>query len=484
MKKIYIILIAICFISSAGCGNAKNYISEEIPEQTLVDENSTEEVDDFQYDFTQNPYYLKDNHDVVVADGGYYFVRNTTLSGGCDNMVKDRYSVISSDISAIMNAGDTAFGKMIYYYDINKRKVTPLCSNINCKHNSADCEAYFKNIEDGEESGYVYYNDRIYMTVYDSNSGIKLISYDKWGKDQKTQCDICKDPNYLPCVGSNNDVCILNGMVYSWGIKNELDGGTVGYEIVLFRTEINNNKTEIIKKINMTEKQYKYTKNYSNDIQISNNKLYVKVCHYDEEADAYTYNLYELDDKTGTLIDVLTINTPRDCNKRANQEQYAGMRGYAVDKDGNIFYVDEMTDAGLDMSVRLRKYNINTKITEDIYTLDHLVGYKVMCDDDYVYLQADERATYKGKIIIMDKDGNEKYIKSYNKYVFLEGIDDRYLIVKINVDPFKNSMDDSTFIELNDNEKPETYVYAILRKSTIGTGNEEWKKMYNGMYVQ
>ena len=57
------------------------------------------------------------------------------------------------------------------------------------------------------------------------------------------------------------------------------------------------------------------------------------------------------------------------------------------------------------------------------------------------------------------------------------GLDDRYVVVSLlGGNDFKDDPQDSGWTEC--------YRYAILQKDTIGTGNEKWKQMYNGMIRQ
>jgi len=195
-----------------GCGTGADYSSEEITTEAISqDQNQQkeqEEVPRIDYNFDKNPYYQKDNHNVVVAEDGYYFVRNTTSSGIMDNFISNHYGSIfsHSDVKMAKNESDER-GKIIYYYDINTQKVTPLCSKINCGHNSEECETYFGDVPD---EGFVYYNKHLYMRTYDETAGLRLVSYDKNGKNKKEECVISADPEYQPCVGNNNDVCILN----------------------------------------------------------------------------------------------------------------------------------------------------------------------------------------------------------------------------------------------------------------------------------
>lgn len=74
-----------------------------------------------------------------------------------------------SEKSAIKASDKKKYGKVIYYYDINKNTASPLCNKADCRHNTIDCEAYFDNINDEDiqdNGGFVYYKNQLYMLSY------------------------------------------------------------------------------------------------------------------------------------------------------------------------------------------------------------------------------------------------------------------------------------------------------------------------------
>ncbi|MDO5403263.1 MAG: hypothetical protein Q4F11_07475, partial [Eubacteriales bacterium] len=202
-KRKWILIVSMMIICCTGCG--KNYSDEE-----LTTEDSRNKFPEFSFDSTQKPYYQKDNHAVAIAENGYYFVRNISF-GSFDNFGDMDYLFLHSqhDIKKLENK---AYGKMIYYYDIDSGTATPLCSKVDCKHNDENCEAYFDTIEGTQNGasfmtngGFQYYNHRLYMISYDSKNGTKLVSYDNQGKNQKDECVIASDPEFYPYFGGTKD---------------------------------------------------------------------------------------------------------------------------------------------------------------------------------------------------------------------------------------------------------------------------------------
>ena len=467
MKKLLSIFMVAVLLVIAGCGTKADYSSEEVTtEETVTVKQEQKVFTDFKYDFSKNPYYQKDNHNVVVAEDGYYFVRNMSFNGVLDNFVNNEYQYVQGITD------NKKYGKMIYYYDINTQEVTPLCSKTNCSHISETCEAYFKNVPN---EGFVYYNNHLYMRTYDINAGISLVSYDKNGGNRKEESVICDNPEYQPFVGNNNDVCILNDNVYSWARRNITVNGDAGYEIVLYKTDIKTGETETILNIDETLTQYNNTENYNCDLQVANDELYIKLCNYDDKEDMFTFILYKLDEQTGKPVELLRTMAPRDCNNRSEGDSYAYMKGFAIDGSGNVFFVDELSGEQLIKKAKLCKYNINTGEVKDVYDIGNLISYCVMCDNDRIYLET-QVGNSASKLIILDKDGNNIYTKAFGGLVHLVGLDERYVIVSlIDGNDFKDETQIGSWAEV--------YRYAVLRKASIGTGNEEWKQMYDGLIL-
>ena len=71
MKGLITILIMAMLFVTSGCGTGADYSSEEITTEAISQnqnqQNEQEEVPRIDYNFDKNPYYQKDNHNVVVA---------------------------------------------------------------------------------------------------------------------------------------------------------------------------------------------------------------------------------------------------------------------------------------------------------------------------------------------------------------------------------------------------------------------------------
>ena len=111
-----------------------------------------------------------------------------------------------------------------------------------------------------------------------------------------------------------------------------------------------------------------------------------------------------------------------------------------------------------------------------------------MCDDEYIYLNQYGGTHSKCSIKILDKEGQEKYVKTYTndeingfERCSFVGVDDRYVIISTSC---KSNFTFNQETINNNTNQTDTDKYAVLRKDSIGTGKEEWIEMYNGMFVQ
>ena len=468
MKKTLVAIMILSACALSACG--KNYSGEEVT--TVTYENK---FPDFVYDSNDFQYYIKDNHKVAVAEDGYYFARNYSVKS--DNMINSKYYQDDSK-DKTGNSDENAYGKILYYYDVNSETVTPLCSKIDCKHNNVECEAYFD--AGGEnDGGFVYYKHRLYMISYDDTSGTKLISFDENGHDKKEYCVINDNPEYVPYGGGTNDLCIFKNAVYSWGKRTvSIESQTI--EIVLYRTDLKTNKTEKIMSYEKSAAQNSYLKDFDCDIQAVKDTLYIKTCSYDENDDMFIYTIYCTQGEN--LTELMKSYAPRDCNKRIEGNEYASIKGYAVNTK-YIYYIDELSSDKLDIEAALFIYNIKTGEKEKIYDLPDTMAYDLQCDDDYIYINRALSSGQSGELCILDNDAKIIYQKEYNGYANLTACDERYIIMSTNdsetaYDEFVGKGEDVRDV----NEI--SLLMVMLRKDEILSESKNWEIMYNGKFMQ
>lgn len=144
--------------------------------------------------------------------------------------------------------------------------------------------------------------------------------------------------------------------MYSWGKRTvSIESQTI--EIVLYRTDLKTNKTEKIMSYEKSAAQNSYLKDFDCDIQAVKDTLYIKTCSYDENDDMFIYTIYCTQGEN--LTELMKSYAPRDCNKRIEGNEYASIKGYAVNTK-YIYYIDELSSDKLDIEAALFRYNIKT----------------------------------------------------------------------------------------------------------------------------
>ncbi len=458
MKKVISIFLLICVVMVSGC---KSYSGEEI-ENTVAQKL----FPDFQYDSSTSPYYQGDNGKIAIAEEGYYLNVNNS-------------------------------SKKIYYYDINSKTVTPLCSKIGCDHSTKECDACFNDIKGNiDKSGFVYYNHRLYMIAYDKENGTTLVSYNAQGLERKEEVRICADTNFIPVNGTNR-FCIFDGQVYCWVVK--FDNSDMVAKYRLYNMSIGKGeKAQEMLSVNITREQYdKFMSDPLLCLYPTKEALYVVTEEYDVEADKRIHKLYKAKKSDSSVSCVLQSESPRKRSSGSGGSSYIDMYKVCLDNNSNLYYVNRFKDGS-----KLYSYNLDTEEKKLIYSVaaDEV---EVMCDDEYIYVSVRSGLLQQScaQLIIFDKNGGVKYRREIKRSELDErageydsggfvGVDERYVIIEVSHSAdfdFNNEIvtyeipngDTCTYLKPTENPK-----LAIMLKSDIGTGNEKWIEMYNGMNVQ
>ena len=465
MKKIKVIGLSLLLFLLCGCGKA--YEGEEVTKQSVE-----HKFPEFEYDSSKTQWNLSDNHKIAVTETGYYFVRNASL-------LDEAFPYSSIDVPC----------KVLYYYDIDTDKANPVCSKIGCEHNDNQCDAYFNNFEGADLSGFVYYDKRLYMLSYDKKNGTNLISYNNQGMDKKEEMKLCVDPNYIPRVGQNNDFTIFEGYVYFWVVK--YDNNEMLAKNCFYRKKLgSSDDAELLLSNDETKEQNSKTSNSKfGSICVVDNELFVMNWIYENESNIMKYELYKVEADKGVVL--LLQNECTWSEKRSENDNQMNLSEFCVDEDNNLYYVDEYNDTKV-----VYMYNLKTNEKVKIYE-DNGKNIFVMCDNQYVYISVvgDKEDTkliitdHSGKIIYERKIGILEVMKKNSEgavNAYFVGVDSRYVIVRLenradfsfNEEYVEEKMGDISELFV---KKTDTYKYALLLKSSIGTGNEEWIQMYNGM---
>lgn len=145
-RKLFYLIPAFAVMIFVGCSN-----------KGRSSENVDYEYSDYVFDNDAPQYYMSNSS--AAAPSGYYFIGDAAISTGSE--------------------------RFLYYFDMVNKSVMPLCTKLNCEHNSQDCDAYVSD-KSRVTGGLWYYNNRLYMIERTDEKDL-LVSYDKTGRDKKTE---------------------------------------------------------------------------------------------------------------------------------------------------------------------------------------------------------------------------------------------------------------------------------------------------------
>ena len=366
-----------------------------------------------------------------------------------------------------------------------------LCSNVNCTHDNAECEAYLSD-EECLGSTIWYYGGRIYMIEKTKEKDI-LVSYDKTLRDKKSEKTLSTEGMSLSSAwGDIKYADIVNGYMYYLLYS---DSGCVMYKVDI-------NSSSEPEKV----KEYNAAFNGGTDfigvslasLNAIGDKLYINWrTSISLEAEEYIVDC--LDTNTGNVETLIDISSDDELSKKADSKHWVTSELF-YDKDGNMYFV------GVDSSAWcLYRMNLKTQEISEVFKLDNkstrnytkLAGY----DGQYFYVfdkpdlsKGIKNITTDDKniVYILDTNGEIKDTLEFNQEstkttadVNILGGDRRYLLVTTtdtDIQQFKASSElMSKYEELKKRMETEGWsklaqvcLSAVLDKADIGTGNKEW----------
>lgn len=296
------------------------------------------EYSDYKFDSEKSQFYMAEN--TAAAENGYYYISNAPVND------------VNYDF--------------IYFYDMKNQTSLPLCSKLNCEHDSENCDAY---ITDDECAGNCiwYYKERLYMVERTAEKDL-LVSYDKNGRDKKTQAELS-----------------VGGGTVRTGSK--VTGGRLYYSISdgdkLSVYTVSLTEKEAPKQIMEYELDYKYRVKLN--LYATDNGLYMQFMGADDiDSQEYIYDYY--DTASGEVKNCYNSN-----------ENELDVRGQIESKPdfANIFYEEgNVYFPSVDgAEFIINRLNFDTKKCDEVYVLDtsehnnsaeivSLVGY----DGKYMYI--------------------------------------------------------------------------------------------------
>ena len=316
-KAVLAILIAGMAVLTA-CSNNK----------TVKNDDNVYKYSDYEYK-DEAQFYMKKN--AAAAEKGYYYLAKSPVSS-------EEY-------------------KFMFYYDMVNANSVALCSNVNCTHDNAECEAYLSD-EECLGSTIWYYGGRIYMIEKTKEKDI-LVSYDKTLRDKKSEKTLSTEGMSLSSAwGDIKYADIVNGYMYYLLYS---DSGCVMYKVDI-------NSSSEPEKV----KEYNAAFNGGTDfigvslasLNAIGDKLYINWrTSISLEAEEYIVDC--LDTNTGNVETLIDISSDDELSKKADSKHWVTSELF-YDKDGNMYF------AGVDSSAWcLYRMNLKTQEISEVFKLDN-----------------------------------------------------------------------------------------------------------------
>lgn len=480
MKRIIISLIFFA-VFLAGCNKSDKY---NIPEETHSSEKPSINKTFSNYVYDNDRAQLQSFNRLAISQKGYYYTANHTL----------------------------------FYYDVEKDINMPMCSDANCNHYNKNCAAYVRSY--GDSGNYdemdkacncygkqvYYYNNKIYMIERTKDSEFCLDQYDTNFNNMKRIAVLASDDMeykimsmpiaseiddgyfYYLAYKASEDYIEKKTLIYAWmrialeeNAKPEVLGS---YEMVTSgfygeccdKVLVNENYIYLLQ--GFTASNYEY-----------DNMINFKVCRYSkingqfEELSSYKGN-----DKTeafGFKTQVVNEINNNVC----------------MDNNNNLYVLNESGTC-------IEKLNFENKYSEVIYSANGNIN-EMAFDGEYIYII--EMGNIKGNamsdtyLIVLDSSGkikvkysieySEGYLKHYeyvkenlNKEikmvkgnVYINGVDDRYIMIHSTINAYKGLCLSKNNIDTAENMDSETIIAGVglIDKEELLKGNVvEIKQIY------
>ena len=187
-KKILILFAMLLMVMAVGCkGNKEDTSSEQVPEVKGIDDCEMIQGIDINGDDKETQgYFSTYYHNFAKAPKGYYYLELT--------------------------------GQVLMYFDEETEETYPVCSKINCNHNTMDCSARLSTKGTAKYDRYIgmsiyYYNGYIYAI---KGSG-ELMQISSDGAERKTIAKIYDPDAANGRIGEN--LVFHNGYVYAYNMN-------------------------------------------------------------------------------------------------------------------------------------------------------------------------------------------------------------------------------------------------------------------------
>lgn len=465
IKKTFVLVMMLGMVLS-GCTTGADIVNIE-------NQNSDYEYSDYEFNSKQEQYYMHPH--AAAAEKGYYYTAYAPVY--------------------------TQSNIFIYYFDMVNMKSLPLCSKLDCSHDSQDCDAYLSQTECLGQNIW-YYNERIYMIERTAERDT-LVSYDKNGRDKKNCVDLLVDG--LSVHKSSVEFCrarLSHGKLYYFLTDEDA--------MYLYEAAISGNEKPVL--IKKYESQAKIKENVS--LYAIGENVYVNHTKgVTETENQFIIDCYNLTNKTiSTVINGIEDYSIRGEINNWNTEIY-------YDNKNHMYFVSIC-----DGDFIINQFNLQSKENREIYVIKtenynkendsqsggiggklpdtsyiSLKGY----DGKFIYIyqsinvslktQSDEQ-TY---MYIVDMDGNladtitftkneeaASAVESNTTNILIDylGGDARYMLISSSAADLTGLEMKKTWVykfntNIQNNKQSQICSVGVLDKKQLGTGSHQWNNI-------
>ena len=182
-KKIVLLLCSVILLCSCNNPKYKKEIESIKESASSISQSLEDEFKDYVFDAEGAQKLCASG--TVIAEDGYYIVTDSILNK----------------------------------YDIRTGIMAPLCSKINCNHNSETCDAYVfsKRIEKCNclDYKFIYYNSKLYCVEVDENQNYTLYRYNKLFSDKEKVIELASfSKDYTRVEGTETSMVVKGDYLY------------------------------------------------------------------------------------------------------------------------------------------------------------------------------------------------------------------------------------------------------------------------------
>lgn len=390
MKRSCLIILMLIILSFTACNTYKTDIDGVGSENSIFT--------DYKYDkeAVQSPYGVTR---MAIAQNGYYYV--------VDNI--------------------------LYFYNINSDVNMPLCSKLNCKHDSNDCDAYVNSIDattgkfecNCMENKIFYYNDFIYCIEITKDRDYYLYQYDSVFSNKKKVMKLASMKDDKSMVCDARAALISDGYLYYYTTLMDEKYAQNGYVSTFQcnRIKLEENATrEVIDDFSFPG-DYALGAGMSNGLAIcsSDNKIYFYaggVARSYSQNDSVQYRVAVFD-KSTQQFNVLWSYKGNETNDvfgdgTGDASSLSGGEYVKMDKQGN-FYIVNKDSNGKNIII---KKNFEKGTAEVIYTAQMDEICSLQSDGENLYFfECSYGKNAKSYLVSVSVDGkvNSKYEILYDE---------------------------------------------------------------------